>query len=26
VIDYFLLGKVPPPPVPPVGAIEEEHD
>ena len=26
VIDYFLLGKVPPPPVPPTVAIGEEHD
>ncbi|MHB9101325.1 MAG: penicillin-binding protein 2, partial [Sulfuricella sp.] len=25
VLDYFLLGKVPPPPVPPTEAIEEEH-
>ncbi len=26
VLDYFLLGKLPPTPVPPVEAIEEEHD
>lgn len=26
VLDYFLLGKMPPPPAPPAEVIEEEHD
>ncbi|MHB8165646.1 MAG: penicillin-binding transpeptidase domain-containing protein, partial [Sulfuricella sp.] len=26
VMDYYLLGKVPPPPVPPAGAPKEKHD
>lgn len=26
VLDYFLLGKLPPPPLPPADEVEEEHD
>ena len=26
ILDYFLLGKLPPPPAPPIEEVEEEHD